>query len=149
MIGTGLTALTIARQLLTSLPPLAVRLTLIDKAKQPGGRLSSRTYDSGVVLETGLRVFESPKGNGKESAFEKEVERWNTAGYVKEVMEEKRAGPMGSGRWWEGADGITKLVEGLVNEVEAAAGGRLSIHYNVQVCCLLFFWQQRGVVLPS
>lgn len=90
-----------------------------------------------MVLETGLRVFESPKGNGKESAFEREVERWNTAGYVKEVEEDRRAGPMGNGRWWEGAGGITKLVDGLLSEVEGAASGRLSIHYNVQVCCLL------------
>lgn len=134
VLGTGLTALTLARSLLTITPALPIHLTLIDKAKNPGGRLTTRYYDSGVVLETGARVFETPKG---EADFAKEVESWESKGWVKEVEQARRKGAMGDGKWWEGVGGLTKgLVEGLLGEVKAAAAGRLSIHYEVTVSYL-------------
>lgn len=134
VLGTGLTALTLARSLLTTTPALPIHLTLIDKAKNPGGRLTTRYYDSGVVLETGARVFESPKG---EAEFAKEVASWESKGWVKEVEQSRRKGPMGEGKWWEGVGGVTKgLVDGLLAEVKAAAAGRLSIHYEVTVSVL-------------
>lgn len=136
-MGTGITALTIASRLLSATPPLAIQLTLIDKAAQPGGRLTSRTYDSGVVLETGARVFETPRGSEGEGAFGKEVERWRNEGWVREVESSKRKGLMGEGRWWEGVGGITKgLVAGLLAEVKAAADGRLQLHYGIEVSSL-------------
>lgn len=130
--------MTTARLLLNTLPPLPLHITLLDKAAKAGGRIASRTYDSGVILETGARVFESPLsytgGNGREVAFEEEVERWRSAGFVKEVEEGRRLGLMGKGRWWEGVQGLTNgLTNGLMKEVEEAGKGRLSIHFNIEV----------------
>lgn len=131
ILGTGLSALTIARSLLLTTPPLLIHLTLIDKAKNPGGRLTTRYYDSGVVLETGARLFESPKGD---AAFAQEVASWAKNGWVKEVEESRRKGVMGDGKWWEGVGGLTKgLVDGLLGEIKADAAGRLSIHYETAV----------------
>lgn len=137
IIGTGLTSLTLARALLTHTPALEIQLTLIDKARNPGGRLTSRKYDSGVILETGARVFETPlsQKEGGEGAFGREVEAWEQQGWVREVKREKLKGSsIGPGRWWEGTNGLTKgLVEGLLEEVKASSNGRLNIHYEVMV----------------
>lgn len=131
VIGTGLTALTLARTLLTSVSSISI--TLLDKANAPGGRLSSRQYDNGTVLEPGVRVFESPTlADGTEGAFGTEVERWRAAGWVREVPVTERAGEMGAGRWWEGVGGIKALVAGLVSEVTQLGGDRLRIQYGVQ-----------------
>lgn len=133
IIGTGLCALSLARTLLLSPVAASLRLSLVDKAKAPGGRLSTRTYDSGVLLETGARNFVvSPR---HESTFGKEVARWEQHGWVKEVVEERRRGVMSEGRWYEGVGGgVTRLVDELVAEIKTLAGeDRLQIHYNVQV----------------
>lgn len=131
VIGTGITALTLARNLLLS--PLPLSITLLDKASAPGGRLSSRQYDSGTILEPGLRIFESPKIEGSEGLFGKEVDRWAKEGWIREVDSRRRKGVMGDGRWWEGAQGIKYLVSGLMSELLKLGGERLQIHYNVTV----------------
>lgn len=132
VVGTGITALTLARNLLLS--PLPLSITLLDKASSPGGRLSSRQYDSGTILEPGLRIFESPKHfDGTEGLFGKEVDRWAEKGWIREVGSERRKGAMGDGRWWEGAQGIKYLVGGLMAELLKLGGERLQVHYNVTV----------------
>ena len=128
IVGTGLTALTLARTLLLTTPPLALRLTLLDKAKAPGGRLTTRYYDSGVYLESGARVFET----GGNRDFEKAVEGWEKRGWVGEVASERLKGV--KGRWWEGHRGWTKgLVDGLVEEIREVGKGRVEFDFDVTV----------------
>ncbi|KAL8287120.1 hypothetical protein RQP46_003572 [Phenoliferia psychrophenolica] len=128
IVGTGLTALTLARMLLLTTPPLALRLTLLDKAKAPGGRLTTRYYDSGVFIESGARVFET----GTNREFEKAVEGWEKKGWVGEVEMGKLKGV--KGRWFEGHKGWTKgLVAGLVEEIREVAKGRVEFHYDAAV----------------
>ncbi|SGY16596.1 BQ5605_C012g06920 [Microbotryum silenes-dioicae] len=139
LIGTGLTSLTIARTLLLSTTlTTPFSLTLLDKAKNPGGRLTSRTYDSGVVLETGARVFEA---SPNPSTFIKEVERWESKGYVKQVVPgmlkgvgEGSSGSGRGGKWWEGVGGFSRgLIAGLVQEIKEASKGRVEFKYEVTV----------------
>ncbi|KAK4698795.1 hypothetical protein P7C70_g7475, partial [Phenoliferia sp. Uapishka_3] len=127
IIGSGLTALTLARTLLLPPFPQALTLSLIDKAKAPGGRLTTRYYDSGTYLEPGARVFESPSGNAE---FERAVERWESKGWVKEVEKEKIVG-CGTGRHWEGVGGWTKgLIEGMVEEVRQVGKDRVQFYFG-------------------
>lgn len=105
---------------------------MLDKANAVGGRASTRTYDSGVLLETGLRNFVvSPK---HEKTFGVEVERWKQKGWVREVEASKRRGIMTEGTWYEGVGGVTSLVKQLMSEIEVIGGERLKVHYGITVC---------------
>ncbi|SCV67688.1 BQ2448_5299 [Microbotryum intermedium] len=138
-----MTSLTIARSLLLSTSISApFSLTLLDKAKNPGGRLTSRTYESGVVLETGARVFESSPTSAQTpgNAFAQEVEGWESKGYVKHVASKMLKGvekssqgrPGQNGKWWEGVGGFSKgLIAGLVQEIKEASKGRVEFKYEV------------------
>lgn len=94
--------------------------------------MSTRTYDSGVLLETGARNFVVSAKH--EKTFGVEVERWRRAGWVAEVGQERRKGKMTEGTWFEGSKGgLTGLVTELVKEVVSLGGDRLKIHYDVTV----------------
>lgn len=123
IVGTGLSAVTAARVLLQS--SRIAKVTLVDKAGAPGGRLNSRTYDSGTRLETGTRVF-----TATQEPFQKEVARWQAQGWVRPVDASDLRGLDGGRPWFEGAHGVGALMKELVKEVEQDK--RISIRYDAQ-----------------
>lgn len=123
-----MTALTIGRALLSHSPRLRIRLTFIDKARNPGGRLTSRTYaDFGdVTLETGARAFAATS-----MSFLDEVESWERKGWVREI----KLLPRGTSHWWQGTTGgLSKsLIQGMLYEIQDLADERVEFHYNTTV----------------
>lgn len=109
IVGTGITALTIASRLSFKYP-----ITLFDKARAPGGRLTSRIID-GITLEPGARAFQSTTPE-----FHQQCEIWQGQGWVREMSRDSLRG-VGDERWWEAGQGgwSGSLIKGLVGSIEA------------------------------
>ncbi|KAK4049070.1 hypothetical protein OIV83_004432 [Microbotryomycetes sp. JL201] len=128
-----MTALTLARTLLRNEPTLPLKLTLIDKARNPGGRMTSRTYDGfdNVTLETGLRVFQA-----SETPFKDEVRRWTGKQWVERVPDNVLKGVAGENQgleWHQAKGGVTSLVNHLVDEIKLAGKDQVAFHFNTTV----------------
>ncbi|KAM0787352.1 hypothetical protein ACM66B_003439 [Microbotryomycetes sp. NB124-2] len=128
-----MTSLTLARALIRYEPRLPLKLTFIDKARNPGGRMTSRTYDQfdNVTLETGLRVFQA--SNAK---FRDEVERWAKNEWVAQANYDQLKGVAGTKQgleWYQATGGVTNLINHLVDEIKQAGQDRVTFHFNTTV----------------
>ncbi|KAK4055946.1 hypothetical protein OIO90_002939 [Microbotryomycetes sp. JL221] len=139
IIGTGISALSCAKTLLSNGSATRLKLTLIDKAKQPGGRLTSRIYDKqfDTTLETGLRVFQLRKDHLQTERFKDQVQEWTKRGWIKKVDQNKLKG-VGTQQqgleWFEAVGGVTKgLINNLVDEIKDLTKDNVDWHFNTTV----------------
>jgi len=152
IIGTGISALTLARTLLKGQLGKTLRISLIDKARAPGGRMTSRRVkragegrsgsdEGSVVVETGARVFQSTTPD-----FRAQCEDWRAAGLISEVKLDRLRGVRAveggekavssadgnDETWWEAGKGgwTESLIPALTGQISDLAGDRLEWFYN-------------------
>jgi predicted NAD/FAD-dependent oxidoreductase len=131
IIGTGISGLALASKLQQGPLAQSLRIAFIDKARAPGGRLTSRRIRTGdkPTLEPGARVFQSSSLD-----FHQQCEEWEAKGLVKEIQGEKLKG-VGPERWWEAGRGgwSESLIHALVFAIKDAGGDRISWHFNTLI----------------
>lgn len=123
IVGAGLAGLTLANRMKSA----GWRVTLIEKARGPGGRLSTRRRDGGQ-FDHGAQYF-----TARTDRFSREIARWAREGWVEQwngsfaLWRDSRVEPDIGGRpRWVGVPRMSGLTRALSAELNIVAGSRAS-----------------------